>query len=449
PALLAAWADDLAAGSAEARTILGRVHYLTPDVWLEMVQRLGAGPSTVQAALLDSLSWLLRLDSLPAEAVPQARALLHDLIGHADGEVRRAAVKALGCLPKPQPEDRQALLPLRAEGAADAAAYALALARLGARLPPAERAPIEAALRAALADPLLARPAAGGLVRLRLADAEGDPQEFDPAPLVEWTLGAPPAGLDLAPPTALAVLLAAGTDDDVWDAYHERIVRAARALVVARPDELFASLLAHLEEALADDWPPRRIALAVTAAVAEALPAHFQRRADPERLERWLVQAARDAGSFNIRRFALTALSHLRRVTPAVAEALLAALRDAGEVQQDALAAAERFRLAAGDVVPALAATLHDESAATAYAAAQVLAALGRGEGAAGRRPAIVEALAAALRDPGSRRGVYVLGGAQNITYLGRLDEKQNITYLGRLDEALYRALVQVTGAGR
>lgn len=63
-------------------------------------------------------------------------------------------------------------------------------------------------------------------------------------------------------------------------------------------------------------------------------------------------------------------------------------------------------------------------------------AALGRSAQAADRRPAIVEALAAALRAPGVRRGVYVL------------DEEQNIKYLGRLDEALYQALVQVTGAG-
>lgn len=47
-----------------------------------------------------------------------------------------------------------------------------------------------------------------------------------------------------------------------------------------------------------------------------------------------------------------------------------------------------------------------------------------------------MEALAAALRSPGARRGVYVL------------DDKQPIKYLGRLDEALYRGLVQVTGAG-
>ncbi len=86
-------------------------------------------------------------------------------------------------------------------------------------------------------------------------------------------------------------------------------------------------------------------------------------------------------------------------------------------------------------MVPALAAALQDESAATAYAAAQVLAALGRSAETPQRRAKITAALAAALRDPRSRRGVYVLGA------------KQAIQYLGRLDEALYRGLVQVTGA--
>ncbi|RME85395.1 MAG: hypothetical protein D6775_02965, partial [Caldilineae bacterium] len=127
------------------------------------------------------------------------------------------------------------------------------------------------------------------------------------------------------------------------------------------------------------------------------------------------------------------ALSHLRRVTPAVAQALLVALRDVGRVQQDALAAAERFRLAEGEIVPALAAALRDESAATAYAAAQVLAALGRGREAAERQPAIVAALADAIRDSRSRRPVYVLEGGE-------------IKYLGQLDDLLYRALVGVAG---
>lgn len=103
-----------------------------------------------------------------------------------------------------------------------------------------------------------------------------------------------------------------------------------------------------------------------------------------------------------------------------------------GRVQQDALAAAERFRLAEGKILPALTAALQAESAATAYAAGQVLAALARG---AARQMAIVQALAAAVRDPANRRPVYVLAGRE-------------IRYLGQLDELLYSLLVQVAGAG-
>ncbi|MDQ7029788.1 MAG: hypothetical protein Q9O62_08440 [Ardenticatenia bacterium] len=209
--------------------------------------------------------------------------------------------------------------------------------------------------------------------------------------------------------------------------------------MVAQPERHFPRLLERLEIALVDgegDWPPRRIALAVVAAVAEALPARFRRRADPARWEGLLTRATREAESFSTRRFALTALSHLRRATPAVAEALRAALRDVGRVQEDALAAAERFRLAEGDLVAALAEGLYDESAAAAYATARLLAGLGRArESTAEQRQAILRALAAALRDPRARRHVYVL-------------ERGEIKHLGWLDEALYQALVQVVGAG-
>ncbi len=64
-----------------------------------------------------------------------------------------------------------------------------------------------------------------------------------------------------------------------------------------------------------------------------------------------------------------------------------------------------------------------------------MLAALGRSPETPHRRAEIVAALATALRDPRSRRGVYAL------------DAEQKIQYLGRLDEALYRGLVQITGA--
>lgn len=87
-----------------------------------------------------------------------------------------------------------------------------------------------------------------------------------------------------------------------------------------------------------------------------------------------------------------------------------------GRVQQDALAAAERFRLAEGKILPALTAALQAESAATAYAAGQVLAALASG---AARQMAIVQALAAAVRDPANL-------GRSMCWQVGRSDTRAN-----------------------
>lgn len=432
PAAVEDWCRAMAADTAPpVRAILASIHRLTPPVWPTLARYLAEGTPRVQEALLDSLSWLLREQTLPNEALSQVRDLLRRLVRAEAPTVRRAAVEALGCLAALQEADGQALLPLGTADAAEAPVKACALARLASRLGGEARASLEQALRAGLAEPTLRLPAAAGLIRLWLAAEKGDLEAFDPAPLLERL--AKEAGL--APQEVLEALLLAGNDNDGWDNYHERVTRTLRALVVAQAEALFEPLLDHLETALSggDGWPPRRIALAAVAAVAEALPARFRHRAAPQRLERLLVQAIRDAESFDTRRFALSALSHLRRVTPTVAEALLAAIRDVGRVQQDALAAAERFRLAEGEILPALTAALRDESAATAYAAGQVLAALARG---AAQPMAIVQALAAAVREPADHRPVYALEG-------------ETIKYLGQLDELLYALLVQVAGAAR
>ena len=88
-------------------------------------------------------------------------------------------------LPRPRPEDLAALRAALEDDGADpqAARRALvALARLGARLATEERAGVEAALAARLAHPAppAAEAAAGGLVRLWLADEGKEPETFDP-----------------------------------------------------------------------------------------------------------------------------------------------------------------------------------------------------------------------------------------------------------------------------
>ena len=184
-------------------------------------------------------------------------------------------------------------------------------------------------------------------------------------------LRARPGMGDLDPLALLEALLEAGTDDDPWSTYHERIVALVRALV-ERNGDLLDPLLAALEAALAgDDWPAKRIRLAAVAACAGAMPDALNLARSPDELEELLVWGTQDAGSHHSRRFAITALSHLRVATPAAVEALLAAGRDVAQVQRDAVAAAGRFRhLARGafareEALDALAVALTGESAAT------------------------------------------------------------------------------------
>lgn len=238
------------------------------------------------------------------------------------------------------------------------------------------------------------------------------------------------------PAALLDALLAAGTDFDPWDDYHERLVVAARGLLAAGP--AVARLLLRLREALAgDEWPERRITLAFAAAAAESGPAAFARHADPDDLEGRLAGAVRDAESFSARRFALTALCRLRRATPATVDALRWALRDVPAVQADALRAVTYLREVAGGLASQLAAGLGDESAAAAWAVGRALETLGNTEttGAA-NRAAIVAALAAAIRDPASQREVYTLEGSR-------------IVHQGRLDQLLHQMLVGLAGGGR
>jgi len=183
------------------------------------------------------------------------------------------------------------------------------------------------------------------------------------------------------------------------------------------------------------DWQRHRIALAGLARSAEAMPARFNRSAAD--LEPLLLRATRDLNSFNARRFAITALSYLRVITPEVLTALLRLVGDTQEVQDDALAAAGRFnRLhpSLGQALPQeLVTALTDPSALRARAAIRLLEALGTSpvaQSAPGLRRQIVAALAAALQDSNGRRYVWVSA------------EKSD----GTLDQDLYRALLRVAG---
>jgi hypothetical protein len=208
------------------------------------------------------------------------------------------------------------------------------------------------------------------------------------------------------------------------------------ALIESQP-ALIEDVLQELEIALEEeDWPARRIALAAVAAVAEAMPARFVQARSPEELEALLVLGTTDADSFNSRRFALTALSHLRVVTPRIVPALLAAVQDMYRVQKDAISAAARFRRVEADALPALVQELYNPSAAAAHTVALVLAELGAGRQAIDEqelRRSIAQALADGLADPDNHREVW-------------LDTGSDIRLEGWLDETLFSALNRVVG---
>jgi hypothetical protein len=175
--------------------------------------------------------------------------------------------------------------------------------------------------------------------------------------------------------------------------------------------------------------------LLITATAAEQSPSTFANHADPDLLEPLLLEAVELHNSYVGRKAAISLLGFLRRVTPSVARALQAAMRDVPAVQRGALDAALRFRKLDGDILEKLFLGLYHESAAAAYATAQLLAALGQSDQTRPpQRRQILTALAEAIRDPRSRRPLH----------LWHVDAR--VPALPRLDQALYRSMMQVAG---
>jgi hypothetical protein len=126
-------------------------------------------------------------------------------------------------------------------------------------------------------------------------------------------------------------------------------------------------------------------------------------------LQELLVKATTDAESWSVRRFSITALSHLRTVTPDVVSALLAGLQDNSDgVRQDTITAVERFQFISGNPLPRLTPALTGESMSTAYMVAQLLGTLGVSAAgqSAGLRDEIITALVDALNHSNSQREV-------------------------------------------
>jgi hypothetical protein len=423
------WAAQLdAAPSPPLWNLLGYIHRLDPACWPTFLGLLTTAGPRSRAALLESVSWLLRKNQIPAEHSQDLADVLLKLARTPETATAQSAFFALSCFRQPPPAVVDALL----AAAQDQPAALPALARLAHHLAAGDQERVDRVLAAAAALP----EADAALVR-RLVNRQPKPSsskerdQFDPAALLA-TL----AQRQLDPERQLRALLAAGTDDDVWDDfYHGRIALTIRELL-AQHEEVWSLLLDDLRAALDDgDWQRHRIALAGLARSAEAMPARFNRSAAD--LEPLLLRATRNLDSFNARRFAITALSYLRVITPEVLTALLRLVGDTQEVQDDALAAAGRFnRLhpSLGQALPQeLVAALTDPSALRARAAVRLLEALGTSPAASsapGLRRQIVAALAAALQDPNSRRYVWVSAETSD----------------GTLDQDLWQALLRVAG---
>jgi len=244
------------------------------------------------------------------------------------------------------------------------------------------------------------------------------------------------AGLaDNSDEVMLDALLYAGADTCPWSDYHERLLRVLDRIL---SEQMVAHFVGRMRQEMGHrEWSRRRIVTACAGVVAERLPGLFAQQAGDRQLERDLIAAMNDPNSFNVRRFAFSALSHLPRVSAQVWHALPLAIRDVGEVQQDALQAVAHFRRIEGDLTAALTEALFNPSAAAAYASAQMLEALGRSEKTtAEERQVILLALAQAVRDPRSRREVCI-------------QEEESIRYLGQLDHLLHRALLHIAEGGR
>jgi hypothetical protein len=427
------WAQALASGDGDQETvesILSRVHHIDQEAWRALARHLDRGPVRVQRVLLESLYWLLYHGQVPGDERIALQSTLRQLAQSEDTDLRTTALWCMSFIEAPTPDD-YALLEAAFDGP-HAATAARALATTAADQPPEVQARAEARLLDRLnrdIDPALAHAVAGAVAYLWIKPLSIKADAWDLNPTLDRLADL----LDDQPEEMLASLLAAGTDEIPWDDYHDRITKVLQTLLSTRSDLLETFLESYLPQALVQpDWPERRIALAAAAASAEVAPAVFAQVADPDILARQFVEAVTDVESFSARRFALTSLGHLRRVTPDVIGALWNALRDVSQVQQDALRAVLNFRRVEGDLIPQLAEGLMNESAAFAYATGQVLAALGRSESTtAAQRQAIVDALAEAVRSPASQREVYVL-------------EDRSIHHLGRLDRAFHQALLQV-----
>ena len=414
--------------------ILRNMKGITPNAFVVLLNTLPNIKPQVNTALLESLCRMARNGHIPDERqADMQKKLLSWLERESDSDICRAILEVLGHCQDETGSISHSLLS-RLNGDAQKSAPAMlyeALTRLAARQPK-----IVKLVLAAVQERLPYPEANAALVRLSLMEVDhrffyeaGHRKHLDP---IATFLLSKFSEVSLNPVQRLMALLDAGTDSDPWNnRYHGVLVNAVRIHVKQHSELLISPLLTYTEQALlTQNWSARRMALAAVATCIEVMPAAVQ-EAYPDRLEDLFVRGTIDAESHTSRRFALTALSYLRTVTPKVVPALLAGCQDIQVVQNDAIAAAKRFQSIEGDLLPTLIAALRNDSTSTAYAVAQLLGALGTSlanEDTDLQRQ-IIEALVAALKDPTSQREVVVSNESK-----------------GKLEDTLYAVLLQVAG---
>lgn len=442
PEWLQRWAE------AGEPIILRHVHRLSQDSWPTWLHLLTNARPVVQEALLDATSSLLELYTrLTNEQITQLLSVLMRLSKDSDSTVSLAAINVIAHLPRPNSAVIRHLLTIRAQNKALPSQSMIdeALARLAARCRDSELCDeVQATLIATSSDDKHT-----ALVRLIVTRAiEKEYQRLESWYLPETKAKTNSVVLSQLrqwfpnDKALLGALLAAGTDNDGWGSYHQRLVALSHDVIQNCNDDLLDSLLKHLRVVLdGEEWPAKRIALATVAACAEPMADALNSTLSGEELEALLVKGTKEAGSHHSRRFAMTALSHLPIVTPSVIEALLDAARDIPIVQGDIIKAIGNFqRLSQAfdhdEALAPLIQALQGESLATAYLAAQLLAALGRSP--AGLieklRQRIATILSDALRHPNAQCEVYLLEPWY----------KEPIQSKGTLAQALYAALGQV-----
>jgi hypothetical protein len=442
--------------TSPAHTILGTISTITPDALALVLELLPSASYHLQQILLDILHRLALLRAIPAEQrVVMGEKLLSMLSPDIEGTLRCTSIVILGHWYQEEAAEAEddgagdvemigrrlleymSTNPLESQ---EQAVLYTALSRLASR----ERT-LRGEVEPILQSHITASGATAAFVRLSLAIARDQDRETSDFGIIDkhevsTTLLARLSETLPDSKQRLNGLLDAGLQDEYWDDnYHDVLALAGQSLITSPDGEhLQDDLLRYLDRAIdEEDWLKRRIALAMLTWCMSVMPIAVQQTAMKvlmtESMESLLVQCTTVAESEITRGFALTALSHLRTVTPAVVPALLAGCQDTDDVQQDAITAAGRFQQIEGtpaEMLALLVPALTGESIQTAYAVTQLLGALGTsaaGE-AAGLRDAIIAALVAALGDSGSQREVTV-----------RYETK-------KLADVYYEVLLQVAG---